>query len=416
MKSIILILCLFVTSSTFAQKLAEPILLWPDGAPGATGTTDEDKPAIIPFIPEASKRNGAAILVIPGGGFTIRAVDHEGILVAQWLRSQGITAFVLRYRLRPLYSRTEWLRDGQRGLQYIRAHADEYQISPNRVGGVGFSAGAFLVSDLAYNPLAGKADAADPLDRVSSRPDFAILAYGSTPLPATLDQAALSGLPPFFMYGTVEDAGIMSGMADLYTSLIKAKVPVEAHFFRNGEHGSGFAIGDPILGEWTTLMKNWLAVSGFLTPKPQFTLNGVVKLDGAPLVRGMLVLTPVDDPNAPPVVAYITNTGTGEMGRFNVPANHGPVAGKYKVVVRQEATRWTSNSRDPFMISMMAKQRDNTLTEADIKAWGEFQRKRNLSPSIENQRVFARQHPGDKQDYVIEIREGKEILVEVFGK
>ncbi|HEY5771562.1 MAG TPA: hypothetical protein VIS75_02990, partial [Chitinophagaceae bacterium] len=64
--------------SAFAQKIADPILLWPNGAPGATGVSDEDKPAVIPFVPEASKRNGAAILVVPGGGFTIRAVDHEG--------------------------------------------------------------------------------------------------------------------------------------------------------------------------------------------------------------------------------------------------------------------------------------------------------------------------------------------------
>src|SRR5476651_2085369 len=85
--------------TTVAQKLADPILLWPAGAPGATGVSDEDKPAVIPFIPEASKRNGAAVLVVPGGGFTIRAVDHEGVLIAQWLKAHGIAAFLLRYRL-----------------------------------------------------------------------------------------------------------------------------------------------------------------------------------------------------------------------------------------------------------------------------------------------------------------------------
>jgi hypothetical protein len=85
-----------LASTTVAQNVADPILLWPHGAPGATGTSDEDKPAIIPFIPEASKRNGAAVLVVPGGGFTIRAVDHEGVLVARWLKRHGITAFLLR--------------------------------------------------------------------------------------------------------------------------------------------------------------------------------------------------------------------------------------------------------------------------------------------------------------------------------
>src|SRR3982751_6770241 len=129
---------LLLVRTASAQKLETPILLWPNGAPGATGISDEDKPAIIPFIPEASKRNGAAVMVVPGGGFTIRAVDHEGVLVARWFQQQGITAFVLRYRLRPIYEREHWLKDGQRAMQYIRSHASEYNVSPDRVGAVGF--------------------------------------------------------------------------------------------------------------------------------------------------------------------------------------------------------------------------------------------------------------------------------------
>lgn len=190
----------------------------------------------------------------------------------------------------------------------------------------------------------------------------------------------------------------------------------EAHFFRNGEHGSGFAIGDPILGEWPELMYKWLASDGFLTSKSQCALTGTVKLDGSPLLRGMIVLTPVDQPNAPPVIIYMTNTGTGELGRFNVPASRGPVEGKYKVVVRQEATRWTSNSRDPFMIKMMAKQRDNSLTDVEIKEWGDYLRKRDLSPSIDNQRVFSRQRPDDNNEYVISIKEGVDVAIEVYSK
>src|SRR5215204_5847012 len=92
---IIQLVLFVITSAAAGQKLADPILLWPNGAPGATGTSDEDKPAIIPFIPETSKSNGASVLVVPGGGFTIRAVDHEGVLVAQWLKNHGITAFLL---------------------------------------------------------------------------------------------------------------------------------------------------------------------------------------------------------------------------------------------------------------------------------------------------------------------------------
>src|SRR6478736_6368570 len=120
------IVLLTTTSVVSGQKLADPVLLWPSGAPGATGESDEDKPAVIPFIPDATIRNGTAVLVVPGGGFTIRAVDHEGVLVAQWLKEHGITAFLLRYRLRPLYERKDWIKDGQRAMQFIRSRADEY--------------------------------------------------------------------------------------------------------------------------------------------------------------------------------------------------------------------------------------------------------------------------------------------------
>ena len=159
-----------------------------------------------------------------------------------------------------------------------------------------------------------------------------------------------------------------------------------------------------------------MAAGGFLTDKPQCSFSGFVKLDRAPLLKGMIIFTPVEDHRAPSVVVYMNNTGTGELGRFSVARDQGPVEGKYRVEVRQDATRWTSNSRDPFMIKMMAKQRDGTLTAQDKKEWGDFLRKRDLSPSIDNQRVFSRQRPNDKQDYVIDIKEGADILIEVFSK
>lgn len=418
MKSFILLgafICVTLTSSVVAQKLEEPILLWPGGAPGATGTSDEDKPAIIPFIPDAAKRNGAAILVVPGGGFTIRAVDHEGVLVAQWLKDHGITAFLLRYRLRPLYTRNDWVKDGQRAMQYIRANATSFNISANRVGAVGFSAGATLIADMTLNAVAGQPDATDPLDRFSSKPNLMVLAYGAMQIPAATDSATLANVPPTFMYGTVEDRGSTRGMIAFYTRLFQAGANVEAHFFQNGIHGTGFALGDPVLGEWPTLMHNWMAAGGFLTDKPKVVLSGVVKLDGTPLLKGMVILKPVDNSNAPSVVVYINNTGTGELGRFTVPKDQGPIIGKYRIEVRQDATRWTSNSREPFMISMMAK-RPGTLTDQDIKTWGEYLRNRDLSPSIFNQRVFARQHPNDKKDYTIDITERNELLIEVYSK
>eukprot|EP01137_Pigoraptor_chileana_P012935 Opistho-2@65816 len=226
MKYATLFICLFLfflTLTAHSQKLADPVLLWPAGAPGATGVTDEDKPAIIPFIPEASKRNGAAVLVIPGGAFTTRATDHEGVLVAQWLKERGITAFLLRYRLKPLYSQKDWLRDGQRGIQFLRSHAEQYQISANRIGAIGFSAGAEIATDMSFHPLPGNNNSTDPVDQFSARPDFMILAYGSMQKPASLDASVLKNFPPTFMYCTAEDAGHMNGMIDLYADLFREK-------------------------------------------------------------------------------------------------------------------------------------------------------------------------------------------------
>ncbi len=415
-------LILFATISAAAQpapSIDKPnfrtIELWPNGAPGATGTTDEDKPAIIPFVPVEGKHNGAAVLICPGGAFTTRATDHEGILVAQWLKARGVASFVLRYRLVPLYTRKDAHRDAQRALQYIRSHAVEYRISPNRIGIIGFSAGAELACDAAFQMLAGQPEATDLLERVSSRPDFLILSYGSSPLPAI---AADSKLPPTFMFCTAEDTGHLRGMVDLYASLRQAKTAVEAHFFVNGEHGVGFAQGDPVLGEWPNLMFKWMIGSGFLSDGPRVPIKGMVKLDGAPLVRGIVILTPVDQPGAPAVVAYITNTGTTPLGQFAVSQNQGPVFGRYRVEVRQDATRWMSNSRDPVMIKMMGKARNKTLTDEERQEWGEHIRKRDLSPSIEDQRVFRRQRPKDKNDYIIEIKGGSNepLNIEVFSR
>ena len=418
MKLTCLLIFIFTTFafSAPAQKLADPILLWPNGAPGASGVSDEDKPAVIPFIPEASKRNGAAILVVPGGGFTIRAVDHEGVLVAQWLKDHGITAFLLRYRLRPIYDRTDWIKDGQRAMQFIRSHATEYHLSIDRVGAIGFSAGANLIADMAVNVVPTQSNATDPLDQFSSKPDFMILGYGSMRIPANIDSTAVAGLPPTFMYGTAEDRSSNGGMQEMLSRLYRAGVPVEAHFFQNGIHGTGFALGDPILGQWTNLLHNWLVVGGFLTSKQQVALSGVIKLDGSPLVKGMIILTPVNDAEAPPVIVYINNTGTGELGRFLVPKIQGPVEGNYKVEVRQDAVRWVSNSREPFMIKMMDKQSKGTLTDADKKEWAEYLRNRDLSPSIYKQRIYARKHPNDKTDYIVDIKENREVLIEVFSK
>ncbi|MEP7336808.1 MAG: alpha/beta hydrolase [Acidobacteriota bacterium] len=410
------LILLMLAPASFGQKLPAPILLWPNGAPDATGTSDEDKPAIIPVLPDAAKATGAAILICPGGGFMTRATDFEGVMVANWLKERGIASFILRYRIRPMYQRKDWLADAQRAMQHIRANAKEFHIAPNRIGIIGFSAGADLAYDASLNPLIANPEAAETVERVPSRPNFQVLVYGASPQRGT-DAAKLAALPPAFMFCTMEDMGHVRGMSALYNDLIQARVPIEAHFFQNGEHGVGFALGDPVLGEYPNLMHRWLTQGGWLTDSPRLALKGVVKLDGTGLVRGIVTLTPVGNPNAPLVTAYITNAHTRELGSFLVDEKQGPVAGKYRVEVRQDSLTWLSNSRDPVMIRMQAKQRDRTLTEADQKEWAEHVRKRDLSPSIEKQIVFSRQRPKDKSDYIVEIKRGMNMLnLEVFSR
>jgi acetyl esterase/lipase len=418
--------------STTRESLPKPLELWPNGAPGATADTDEDRPAVYPFLPPADKNTGAAILICPGGGFTTRCTDFEGVLVARWLNARGIAGFVLRYRIRPMYGMKDSLRDAQRGVQYLRAHADEFHIAPGRLGIIGFSAGADLAAAAATRPLAGKPDAEDTLDRLSSRPDFQVLVYGSAPLPAAGEANGAAAAdpaqdkqqpsaPPTFMFCTAEDPGHLNGMLALYGNLRRARVPVEAHFFQSGEHGVALAQGDPVLGVWPNLLFNWVRGNGFLTDKPRVAIRGIVKLDGEPLPRGEVILTPLDPPaaplGAPPVVGRVFNTGP-TRGEFAVPQGQGPVPGRYRVEVRQDATRWLSNSRDPVQLKMAQKQRAGTLTDADRQEWIDSARKRDLSPSIEDQRVYRHKRPGDKEEMVVEIREGGEnrVDLEVLSK
>jgi hypothetical protein len=301
-------------------------------------------------------------------------------------------------------------------MRYIRAHAGDYGIDPTRVGALGFSAGANLLVDLMLHIKPADPAARDPLDRLSTRPDFLVLGYGFMQIPQNTDPKVVAAFPPTFFYCTVEDRSNVLNMLALQSTLIRNNVPVEAHYFENGIHGTGFGLGDPVLGQWPGLLDNWVRTNGLLTGGKRIALTGMLNLDGLPLQKGMLILRPRDDPHAPTVVVYQNNTGTGPLGQFIVPASQGPVPGRYQVEVRQDATRWISNSREPLMIEMMAKQRANTLTEEDRRRWGEYLRQRDLSPSIDRQRVFTRQHPGDTRDYVVEIAAGRELIIDVYSR
>ncbi len=263
----------------------ETFLLWPDGAPGALGTDDADRPTLTLF--RARQPSGASIVVAPGGGYGALASNHEGRQVANYLNAAGITVFVLRYRLGPKYHHPIELGDAQRAVRLVRARATEFGLAGDRIGMMGFSAGGHLTATAGTHFDAGTPAATDPVDRVSSRPDFLILAYpvisfdpaiahsgsvrnlvGENPDPKLIEDLSnelrvTPETPPTFLFHTNADTGVVAeNSVRFYLALRRAKVPAEMHIFENGPHGVGLALGDPALSEWPPLLTNWLRGRG----------------------------------------------------------------------------------------------------------------------------------------------------------
>jgi acetyl esterase/lipase len=397
-------------AASATQAIPQPILLWENGAPRATGDSNEDKPAIYPYLPDAAKNTGAAVLVCPGGGNQTRCADFEGVLIAQWFKERGIASFILRYRIQPLYTAADARLDTQRGVQFLRAHAEKFKIAPDRIGVIGFSAGASNICGATFNALAGKPDSPDPVERVSSSANFMIPIYGS----AQISEQTTSPLPPTFMFCTAEDTGGLGGMLTMYTNLRKRGVPAEVHFFEKGPHGVGFAQGDPVLGEYPNLLFNWLRLKGFLTGEKRVALEGIVKLDGEPLPRGTIIFHPLDKVGASPVVGYVFNTGK-VRGEFKVAASVGAVPGKHRIEVRQDAVHWLSNANNPMIAKYKLLKNG---TDAQKKEVADYARSRNLEPTIENQRVYRKIHPNDAKELFVEVKASGDnrIDVEVFSK
>lgn len=267
----------------------QTILLWPAGAPGALGQDDRDQPAITVYMPPNTTGPMTAVIIAPGGAYARLSMTNEGRVPANYLNSLGIAAFVLRYRLGPQYHHPIELGDAQRALRIVRSRAAEWHIAPDRIGIMGFSAGGHLASSASTHPQAGRPDAVDPIDRVGSRPDFAVLAYpvisfvepfthegsktnllGEHPDPAlarslSSEKQVTASTPPSFIYHTNADTVVpVENAVAYFLALRNAGVPAEMHIFRNGPHGTGLAQQEPALAEWPRLLANWLRVSGFL--------------------------------------------------------------------------------------------------------------------------------------------------------
>jgi acetyl esterase/lipase len=278
------ILAVAILSASFVA--AEPpaaIPLWPGVAPGSEGKTAKEvvaineagelrlssvhSPSITPYLPAKGKANGAASLVIPGGGHRLLAITHEGYHVAAWLAERGVAAFVLKHRLAREEGSTyrievESFAAAQRAMRVIRSRAQEWNIDPARVGAVGFSAGGELVSQISTRFDSGTAESNDPIERQRSKPDFQALIYPGR----SGDIQPTKESPPAFLACAYNDrTDISEGLAEAYLRFKRAGVPAELHVYGTGGHGFGLRqTNKPPVGAWIARFEEWLAESGFL--------------------------------------------------------------------------------------------------------------------------------------------------------
>jgi acetyl esterase/lipase len=267
-------------------------LLWPEGAPGALGTAEDDKPTLTAYLP-ASNPTKTAVVIAPGGGYQHLSMVHEGSDVAAWLNAHGVAAFVLKYRLGTKYHDPIELGDAQRAIRTVRARAAEYRVAADHIGMWGFSAGGHLTATAGTHFDAGNAAATDAIEQESSRPDFLILAYpvitmlppyvhggskhyllGDTPTDAEVNAMSAelhvtAQTPPTFLFATTDDHTVpVMNSVMFYEALVKAGVPAEMHLFQHGGHGAGLAATNPQLSPWTEMLIKWMRERGYAAVTP----------------------------------------------------------------------------------------------------------------------------------------------------
>lgn len=282
-----------------ASPAAQVIDLWPGDAPGEKGGMGEEKdmtkstdnliagrplirlgnvtrPTLTVYRPPADKDTGAAIIVCPGGGYHILALDLEGTEVCEWLNSIGVTGLLLKYRVpkrEGLEKHTAALQDAQRALGLARQRAKEWGIAPGRIGVLGFSAGAHLAASVSTNYRERAYPVVDDADRIDCRPDFTVLIY-----PAYLtvkeqgdklapDLPVTTNTPPTFIAMTQDDP-IRVETALFYTLALKqANVPIELHVYPSGGHGYGLRRTKDLVTTWPDRVADWMRSLGWLERK-----------------------------------------------------------------------------------------------------------------------------------------------------
>lgn len=269
---------------------AEPLPLWSGKAPGALGETPKDIPTLTPYLPEKPGAARAAMVICPGGGYGGLA-DHEGSHYAKFLNEQGIAAFVLTYRLGSAgYRHPVMLNDAARSVRTVRARATEWNIDPTKIGIMGSSAGGHLASTLLTHFDAGNAEATDPIERQSSRPDLGVLCYAVITMGEFTHKGSKKNLlgenpseelvtllsselqvkettPPCFIWHTWEDSAVPVENSMLFASALrKNKVPFDFHVYQKGVHGIGLGSkGDSTKRHpWTQDLVFWLKTQGWI--------------------------------------------------------------------------------------------------------------------------------------------------------
>jgi acetyl esterase/lipase len=290
MKLALAMLALTGLISSVSGQPTNSFPLWDNGAPGALGVAEKDIPTLTPYFPNPAKATGAALVICPGGGYGHLA-ELEGDHYARFFNEHGIAGFVLKYRLATGgYHHPAMLQDAARAMRTVRARAGEWKLDPKRIGIIGSSAGGHLASTLLTHFDAGKPDAADPIERESSRPDLGILCYpvismdqfahqgskhnllGNNPSPELVrylsnELQVTKDTPPCFIFHRYEDAGVLVENSLLFAeALRKAGVPFDLHIYQKGPHGLGLGTRewDPAKRHpWTADCIFWLKEQNF---------------------------------------------------------------------------------------------------------------------------------------------------------
>jgi acetyl esterase/lipase len=289
---IVALLATLAASPSLAQEKPLTLDVWPGNAPGETGEIGEEKyqdaqpgqrqvqrltnvtkPTIAVFKPPKEKDTGAAVLICPGGGYNILALDLEGTEVAQWLNTIGVTGIVLKYRVpkrpdQPKHAAP--LKDAQRAMSLVRSHASAWGLDPKRIGILGFSAGGHLAATASTNFDLRQYETIDATDAVDCRPDFTVLiypAYLAEGEKLTPEIRVTSQSPPTFFVHAGDDRIGPENSARMYLALKQAGVPGELHIYTKGGHGFGLRPSADAVSTWPKRCEEWLVAGGWLAAK-----------------------------------------------------------------------------------------------------------------------------------------------------